>query len=96
MSRDSESTSSPSRKFGRHSSQVAEIQIDQAEWISPTGSLKHKFSVIIDECCQLKVAKMLFPMKDTHLHQNPVWTELRDFFLMGVLFWKTTENTGRQ
>ena len=27
-------------------------QVDQVEWSRPTGSLKHKFSVIIDEGCQ--------------------------------------------
>ena len=27
-------------------------QVDQAEWSRPTDSLKHKFSVIIDEGCQ--------------------------------------------
>ena len=44
------------------------IQIDQAEWSHATNSLKHKFSVIIDEGCRLKVAKMLFGMKDTDPH----------------------------
>ena len=29
----------------------------------------------------MKVARMLFPMKDTDLHRNPVWIELRDFYL---------------
>ena len=49
------------------------IQIEQAEWIHPTDSLKHKFSVSIGEGCHLKVAK-----QDTDLHWNPVRTELRD------------------
>ena len=31
--------------------------------------------------CHLKVAKMLFPMKDTDLLRNPFWTELRVFLL---------------
>ena len=29
----------------------------------------------------MKVGKMHFPMKDTDLHRNLVWTELRDFYL---------------
>ena len=57
------------------------IQIDQAEWIHPSDNLKHKFSVIIDEGCHLKVAKMPFPMRDADLHRNPAETELRDFYL---------------
>ena len=57
------------------------IQIDQGEWSHPTESFKHHFSVIIDERCHLKVAKMLFPMKDADLHRNAVWTELRDHYL---------------
>ena len=57
------------------------VQIDQVEWIHPTHSSKHKFSVIVDEGCHLKVAEMLFPMKDTVLHRNHVWTELYDFYL---------------
>ena len=57
------------------------IQIDQAEWSHTSDNLKHKFSVIIDEGCHLKVAKMLFPMTNNDLHRNPVWTELRDFYL---------------
>ena len=55
------------------------IQIDQAEWSHPSDNLKYKFSVIIDEGCHLKVAKMLFPMTNNDLHRNPVWTDLRDF-----------------
>ena len=57
------------------------IQIDQAEWSHPADGLKHKFSVIADEGWHLKVAKMLFPMIDTDLHCNPVWTEPREFYL---------------
>ena len=29
----------------------------------------------------MKVAKTLFPMRDADLHRNPIWTELRDFYL---------------
>ena len=56
------------------------IQIDQAEWSHPSDNLKFKFSVIIDEGCHLKVAKMLFPVTNNDLHRNLVWTELRDFY----------------
>ena len=57
------------------------IQIDQAEWSHLTESLKNKFSVMNDEGCHVKVAKMLFTMKDTDLHRSLVWTELCDFYL---------------
>ena len=73
---------SPSRKFGGHSSQVAEHTERPSREEPPHGWLDaYTSSVIVDEGCQLKVAKMLFPMKDTDLHCNPVWTELRDFYL---------------
>ena len=49
--------------------------------VTPQTTLNTSFSVIIDEGCHLKVAKMLFPMTNNDLHQNPVWTELRDFYL---------------
>ena len=63
------------------------IQIDQAERSHPSDNLKYKFSVIIDEGCHLKVAKMLFPMTNNDLHRNPVWTELRDFYLEQWVFY---------
>ena len=50
------------------------IQIDQAQWSHLTQSLKHRFCVLIDEGCHLKVAKILFSMKDTDLHRNLAWT----------------------
>ena len=59
-------------------------------------NLKYKFSVIIDEGCHLKVAKMLFPMTNNDLHPNPVWTELRDFYLEQWVCRETEESTGRQ
>ena len=57
------------------------IQIDQAEWSHPSDNLKYKFSVIIDEGCHLKVAKMLYHKTNNDPHRNSVWTELRDFYL---------------
>ena len=57
------------------------IRIDQADRSHPSDNFKHKFSVIVDEGCHLKVATMLFPMRDADLHRTPIWTELRDFYL---------------
>ena len=72
------------------------IQIDQAEKSHPTDRLVNTcFFVIIDEGCHLKVAEMLFPMKDTDLHRNPVWTELRDFYLeqWACVYWRRQRRT---
>ena len=70
----------------------------KAFWSHSSDNLKHKFSVIMDECSRLKVPKMLFPMRDADLHRNPIGTERLDFYLEQWVcyFGKTEESTSRQ
>ena len=51
------------------------IQTDQAEWSHPSDNLKFKLSVIIDEGCHLKVAKMLFSHDKQRSTSEP-WTSI--------------------
>ena len=56
------------------------VQADQFEWHHPHTKEKFKGSLIIDECCKVRVAKWLFKLEGPQARKMAKWPDLKAFY----------------